>query len=286
MKWTKEKYLDKINNSPLFDIQDKTSDEYATEFRYLQTKICEYFTYYNLYDQSYSLEFMEATDDSIKYYDSSKGVQFISYLSGNIKRRIATAKAKDNAQDVRMGIKIADTTQKEIRLLLSIIKTRGWDLSDRDIIEKIATVSEFSNDKIKELLQTNRLSSVLKDYATTDDDEELSLMESVSDNITPESLKISKDSAIEVLERIEKALATLSPSKRKVASQVVTLMLEEFDFEKLFTLKELQNYKFFYIELYKKQQQQQTKITDTALAKMLNITKAYISKVKRELISI
>ncbi len=285
MGWTKEKYLDKINNSTIFDIVDKTSDEYQTELRYLQTKICEYFTYYNLYDKNYSLELMDAINDSVKYFDKSKGYQFISYLSNNVKRRINSAKAKENAQETRAGIKVGDQTQKEIRLILSIINNRGWSINDTDIVEKLASTSNLKQEKIKELLQTNHLASVLKDYAVNDD-EELSIIESVSDNITPESLTISKANATEVLERVRNAIYRLSPSKQKVVSQIITLMLEEFDFERIFTIEELQSYSFFNINLYTKQQQQENKITDSDLAKMLNISKAYISKVKKELLVI
>lgn len=284
MKWTKEKYLDVINNSLLFDIEDKTSDDYHTEYRYLQEKVCEYYYTYQSWIKPYSLELVEKFSESVKYYSKDKGL-FIAYLATIVKKAVNKAKGIEAVDNVRCGVKIEKSVQKNIRLIVNIAKNKNWKLDDNDIVEKLSMAIGKSQEKIKKLLEINAYAIILSENMRIGD-EEVSLFDSVPDNTTPEQIVISKENAVSVLDRIEKVTGVLSQSKLKIVSAIITIMLVGFDFERVFLIEELESYSFFNREFYDKQNAKEDKIKDSEIAKILGVSKVYISKVRNSLRSI
>ncbi len=280
-KWTKEKYLDVINNSPLFDIEDKTSDEYETEKRYLLNKVTEYYYTFYAWIKPYSLEIMEKFIECVKYYKKGHGA-FSTYLDYAVNKAIKQTKGKEAWSDVRGGIKIEKSIQKDIRNIVSIAKNKGWDLDDSDTIEKLVQATGKTESQITELIEINRDAVSLSECVKVEEDE-LSLFDSVADNErTAEQVVIEKDNLLILFDKVDKATMTISPSKLQVISAVLTLIIEELDLVQLIGLSKLTKYSFFNQKVYQLQEKQEKKITDVDIAQMLGKTKPYICKVKKQ----
>ncbi len=290
MKWTKEKYLDVINNSPLFDIEDKTSNDYVTEYRYLQNKVAEYYidclyrkvdNQGNIISFEYSSELMDKFAECIKYYKKENGL-FTTYLDLAFNKAVKQTKGKDVWSEVRGGIKIQHSIQKEIRNIVSIARNKGWDLNDVDIVQKLVQATSKTEHEVLELIHINRNAMALSESVSAGDDE-LNLFDNVADTQnTAEQAMVEKDSLIAVLDKIDRTARVLSPSKLQVISAVLTLIIEELDFQQLIGEERLKKYSFFNQKVYDLQSKIERRITDADIAKMLGASKPYISRVKKQ----
>ncbi len=293
MEWTKEKYLDAINNAPLFDIEDETSDDYATEYRYLQTVVSEYYLkcLYKKVDKDgnvisfkYGLELMEKYTECIKSYNKEKGL-FSTYLDFSFNQAIKKSKGIEQSDAMRGGM-IKSSTQKEIRTLVNIVANKGWDLDDIETAEKLSYIMVKPLNKIKELLDINRKALVQSEFVSVHD-EEVSLFDSIADDEkTAEQLIIDKENLISELDKIDVFIKPLSASKHQVASAILTSIVTNLDFEKAIGISKLQEYSFFSKEIYDLQVKQENRMTDVEIAKILGKTKPYISKVKTGIIEL
>ena len=198
--FTREEFENLINNSPLFAIDKEGSPAlYKTERYNFLTLLTEYYQTY-IYPkkplEDYSLTLMETAAECIKYYDKDKG-EFLHLFNSALKRDLHIAKAKEIVEEKRQGIRVASEDDKLIRKIMALANSKGLDVYNSAIQEKLAKVVNIDLDKLKELIRINDDAVAVASTVTNDDGDEIELFDlqaskekTAEDNMIEESAVI------------------------------------------------------------------------------------------------
>lgn len=220
-RYSKEEYLDKINKSTIFDI-DKECDFalYQEERNRFIVLLYEYYEHYvsTKLVQEFGLEFMNAVEESLKYYNRANG-EFTRYFSVIFKQKYSVANAKQKANDARGGIHITDEDSKLISKISRLMKAMNIEELDDEKIEIVASALAINKERLIELLNENARAVSVSHVVITEEGEV-----DLFDKCTFEDDSIEqKDLIIEKLNEINEVFNSLQ--NRGKPNQIISTLL-------------------------------------------------------------
>ena len=258
--FTREEYENLINNSPLFEIDKESSPALYKSERYnFLTLLTDYYRLYiypNKSLDSYSMTLMETAMECIKYYDKNKG-EFLHLFNSSMKRDLHIAKAKEIIEEKRQGIRVSNEDDKLIRKIIALANSKGLDIYDMTVQQKISKVLNMELSRLQELLRINDDAVAVSSTVTNDDGDEVELFDLQSSHEKTAEAKLADESAfITLVERIDDVFTTVQDRQKKFLSMLLTVEIikacdEDLDKAKnVLTGKELFNKEVF--DYYKK----------------------------------
>ena len=253
--FTREEYEDLINNSPLFEINKESSPALYKSERYnFLTLLTDYYRLYiypNKPLDSYSMTLMETAMECIKYYDKDKG-KFLHLFNSSMKRDLHIAKAKEIIEEKRQGIRVSNEDDKLIRRIIALANSKGLDVYDLTVQQKISKALNLELSRLQELLRINDDAVAVSSTVTNDDGDEVELFDLQSSHEKNAEDKMADDSAfVSLVERIDGVFALVQDRQKKLLSMLLTVEIikacdEDLDKAKnVLTGKELFNKEVF-----------------------------------------
>ena len=253
--FTREEYENLINNSPLFEIDKESSPALYKSERYnFLTLLTDYYRLYiypNKTLDSYSMTLMETAMECIKYYDKNKG-EFLHLFNSSMKRDLHIAKAKEIIEEKRQGIRVSNEDDKLIRKIIALANSKGLDIYDMTVQQKISKVLNMELSRLQELLRINDDAVAVSSTVTNDDGDEVELFDLQSSHEKTAEAKLADESAfITLVERIDDVFTTVQDRQKKFLSMLLTVKIikacdEDLDKAKnVLTGKELFNKEVF-----------------------------------------
>ena len=259
--FTREEYENLINNSPLFEIDKESSPAlYKTERYNFLTVLTDYYRLYvypNKPLDSYSMTLMETAMECIKYYDKDKG-EFLHLFNSSMKRDLHIAKAKEIIEEKRQGIRVSNEDDKLIRKIIALANSKGLDIYDITIQQKISKVLNLELSRLQELLRINDDAVAVSSTVTNDDGDEVELFDLQSSHEKNAEDMLAEESAfISLIDRIDEVFTTVQDRQKRLLSMLLTIEIikacdEDLDKTKnVLSSKELFNEEVFdYYEKY------------------------------------
>jgi len=253
--FTREEYENLINNSPLFEIDKESSPALYKSERYnFLTLLTDYYRLYiypNKSLDSYSMTLMETAMECIKYYDKNKG-EFLHLFNSSMKRDLHISKAKEIIEEKRQGIRVSNEDDKLIRKIIALANSKGLDIYDMTVQQKISKVLNMELSRLQELLRINDDAVAVSSTVTNDDGDEVELFDLQSSHEKTAEAKLADESAfITLVERIDDVFTTVQDRQKKFLSMLLTVKIikacdEDLDKAKnVLTGKELFNKEVF-----------------------------------------
>lgn len=258
--FTREEYENLINNSPLFEIDKESSPALYKSERYnfltLLTDYYRLYIYQNKPLDSYSMTLMDTAMECIKYYNKDKG-EFLHLFNSSMKRDLHIAKAKEIIEEKRQGIRVSNEDDKLIRNIIALANSKGLDVYDLTVQQKISKALNIELDSLQELLRINDDAVAVSSTVTNDDGDEVELFDLQSSHEKNAEVKMADESAfITLVEKINDVFKTVQDRQKKLLSMLLTAEIvkacdEDLDkAKKVLTGKELFNEEV--LDYYKK----------------------------------
>lgn len=233
MKYSKEEYENLINSSRIFEI-DKEKDFalYKTERYAFLTLLTDYYRFYvfpNTPLDVYDMVLLETAVECLKYYEKEKG-EFLHLFNYTMKRNLSISKAKELQESQRQGITISRDENLKIRKIISFANTKGLDINDIAVQEKVAMAFNMSLQEVEELIRINLDAVAISDVVQNDDGEETSLFDTISSKEQTAEEKLDKESSlIDIFDAIEETYLNLSdrPTTKKIIAMLLTAKIIE-----------------------------------------------------------
>ena len=225
--FTREEYENSINNSPLFEIDKESSPAlYKTERYNFLTVLTDYYRLYiypNKPLDSYSMTLMETAIECIKYYNKSKG-EFLHLFNSSMKRDLHIAKAKEIIEEKRQGIRVASEDDKIIRKIIAFANSKGLDIYDLTVQEKISKALNIELSRLQELLRINDDAVAVTSTMTNEDGDEIELFDlQASHEKTAEDKKADESAFISLVKKIDDAFSSVQERQKKLLSMLLTV---------------------------------------------------------------
>lgn len=253
--FTREEFENLINNSPLFAIDKEGSPVlYKTERYNFLTLLTEYYQTY-IYPkkplEDYSLTLMETAAECIKYYDKDKG-EFLHLFNSALKRDLHIAKAKEIIEEKRQGIRVSNEDDKLIRKIIALANSKGLDIYDLTVQQKISKALNLDPSRLQELLRINDDAVAVSSTVTNEDGDEVELFDLQSSHEKNAEEKMVDYSAfVSLVERINGVFKAVQDRQKRLLSMLLTVEIikacdEDLDKAKnVLTGKELFNKEVF-----------------------------------------
>ena len=253
--FTREEYENLINNSPLFEIDKESSPALYKSERYnfltLLTDYYRFYIYSNKSLDSYSMTLVETAMECIKYYDKEKG-EFLHLFNSSMKRDLHIAKAKEIIEEKRQGIRVSNEDDKLIRKIIALANSKGLDIYDRNVQEKISKALNLETSRLQELLRINDDAVAVSSTVTNEDGDEVELFDLQSSHEKNAEDKMADESAfVSLVEKINDVFKAIQDRQKKLLSMLLTAEIikacdEDLDKAKnVLTCKELFNKEVF-----------------------------------------
>ena len=257
MMFTREEYENLINNSPLFEIDKESSPAlYKSEERKFIDNLYLYYSNYVYRKDLDGLVFMRTAKECIKYYAKEKG-EFLHLFNSSMKRDLHIAKAKEIIEEKRQGIRVSNEDDKLIRKIIALANSKGLDIYDLTVQEKISKALNLEFSRLQELLRINDDAVAVSSTVTNDDGDEVELFDLQSSHEKTAEDKMADESAfITLVEKINDVFTTVQDRQKKLLSMLLTVEIikacdEDLDKAKnVLTGKELFNEEV--LDYYKK----------------------------------
>ena len=225
--FTREEYENLINNSPLFEIDKESSPALYKSERYnFLTLLTDYYRFYiypNKSLDSYSMTLMETAMECIKYYDKDKGA-FLHLFNSSMKRDLHIAKAKEIIEEKRQGIRVSNEDDKLIRRIIALANSKGLDVYDLTVQQKISKALNLELSRLQELLRINDDAVAVSSTVTNDDGDEVELFDLQSSHEKTAEDKIADESAsITLVEKINDVFTTVQDRQKRLLSMLLTV---------------------------------------------------------------
>ena len=225
--FTREEYENLINNSPLFEIDKERSPALYKSERYnFLTLLTDYYRFYiypNKQHDSYSMTLMETAMECIKYYDKDKG-EFLHLFNSSMKRDLHIAKAKEIIEEKRQGIRVSNEDDKLIRRIIALANSKGLDVYDLTVQQKISKALNLEFSRLQELLRINDDAVVVSSTVTNEDGDEVELFDLQSSHEKNAEDKMADESAfVSLVEKINGVFNTVQDRQKKLLSMLLTV---------------------------------------------------------------
>ncbi len=225
--FTREEYKNLINNSPLFEIDKESSPALYKSERYnFLTILTDYYRFYiypNKSLDSYSMTLMETAVEGIKHYDKDKG-EFLHLFNSSMKRDLHIAKAKEIIEEKRQGIRVSNEDEKLIRKIIALANSKGLDIYDLTVQEKISKVLNLEFSRLQEMLRINDDAVAVSSTVTNEDGDEVELFDLQSSHEKTAEDKLADESAfITLVEKINDVFTTVQNRQKRLLSMLLTI---------------------------------------------------------------
>ena len=225
--FTREEYENLINNSPLFGIDKESSPALYKSERYnLLTLLTDYYRFYiysNKPLETYSMTLMETAMECIKYYDKDKG-EFLHLFNSALKRDLHIAKAKEIVEEKRQGIRVSNEDDKLIRRIIALANSKGLDIYDLTIQEKISKALNLELSRLQELLRINDYAVAVSSTMTNEDGDEVEIFDLQSSHEKTAEDKMADESAfITLVGKINDVFTTVQDRQKRLLSMLLTV---------------------------------------------------------------
>ena len=225
--FTREEYENLINNSPLFEIDKESSPALYKSERYnFLTLLTDYYRLYiypNKPLDSYSMTLMETAMECIKYYDKNKG-EFLHLFNSSMKRDLHIAKAKEIIEEKRQGIRVSNEDDKLIRKIIALANSKGLDIYDLTVQQKISKALNLEPSRLQELLRINDDAVAVSSTVPNEDGDEVELFDLQSSHEKNAEDKLADESAfITLVEKINDLFKTVQDRQKKLLSMLLTV---------------------------------------------------------------
>ena len=250
--FTREEYENLINNSPLFEIDKESSPAlYKSEERKFIDNLYLYYSNYVYRKDLDGLVFMQTAKECIKYYAKEKG-EFLHLFNSSMKRDLHIAKAKEIIEEKRQGIRVSNEDDKLIRRIIALANSKGLDVYDLTVQQKISKALNLELSRLQELLRINDDAVAVSSTVTNEDGDEVELFDLQSSHEKNAEDKMADESAFVLLvEKINGVFNTVQDRQKKLLSMLLTVEIikacdEDLDKAKnVLTGKELFNKEVF-----------------------------------------
>lgn len=222
--FTREEYENLINNSPLFEIDKESSPAlYKTEERKFIDNLYLYYSNYVYRKNLDGLVFMQTAKECIKYYAKEKG-EFLHLFNSSMKRDLHIAKAKEIIEEKRQGIRVSNEDDKLIRKIIALANSKGLDIYDRSVQEKISKALNLEPSRLQELLLINDDAIAVSSTVTNEDGDEVELFDLQSSHEKTAEDKMADESAfITLVGKINDVFTTVQNRQKRLLSMLLTL---------------------------------------------------------------
>lgn len=255
MEHTKEYYENLINNSEVFET-DRIIDSslYQTRKRILFANLANYFNEFVFKGKAlekYGYTLIETAEKCVNGYDKTKGT-FLNYFHSVFKLDYHKFFAKEKIDSRRQGIQIPEEIDRLIRRVFAYANSRGLDLSDETVQNKIAALIGISTEKLKEALRVNDNATASNPVAENEDGEEIQLI----DTVASRELRLNtadKYSAIVIFDKIKaefKRLSNRTDTRKLISMRVTAAIIEAVEDQMSELVETLEMYEFFSDEVY------------------------------------
>lgn len=168
---------------------------------------------------------METAMECIKYYDKNKG-EFLHLFNSSMKRDLHIAKAKEIIEEKRQGIRVSNEDDKLIRKIIALANSKGLDIYDITVQQKISKVLNMELSRLQELLRINDDAVAVSSTVTNDDGDEVELFDLQSSHEKTAEAKLADESAfITLVERIDDVFTTVQDRQKKFLSMLLTVKI-------------------------------------------------------------
>ena len=222
--FTREEYENLINNSPLFEIDKESSPAlYKSEERKFIDNLYLYYSNYVYRKDLDGLVFMRTAKECIKYYAKEKG-EFLHLFNSSMKRDLHIAKAKEIIEEKRQGIRVSNEDDKLIRKIIALANSKGLDIYDLTVQQKISRALNIELSRLQELLRINDDAVAVSSTVTNEDGDEVELFDLQSSHEKTAEDKLADESAfITLVERIDDVFITVQDRQKKLLSMLLTV---------------------------------------------------------------
>ena len=215
MEQDKIQLEDKINKivTSLFSLK-KSDDFDESEYKTLFTKLSDLIwrwakITFGQKIENASIEIMECIKRSLSSFKEGEN-EYVKYISASLKIEIEKANRKNQLSE-RELIRIPEKKRKRINQIFKYAEGYGKSLESNSDLKKIASVFNLSDFDLKELLQWKHQAGVLQDCVISNDDNEISLIESQISSqsflFNPEAVFLNKEINKNIENRIKDFLS-------------------------------------------------------------------------------
>ena len=287
-----EQLKDKINNSPIFELNPNTdSTEYKLEENKLFGNVYEYLLLIkpcrdgepSKYAQ-YSLEILQVIKRCVKNYDAEKG-EFLKYFNYAWKREFYILSG-DNSDADEYSVKISSYNIKRIRKLKQIYGESS-DLSAVEIDDKICKTLNINHNKYVELITLSKSKAIyeLKDDIDEDDEDDGNDVKSYVITWDEDAdIEFTKyDSIMSIMDRVEDKFNIRQERQKTKVAKILTNSILYWCSGDAFIVSALKGRAFFDEEVYEFFETNKRPMMKKELAESLNVKPSDISRTKKDL---
>ena len=155
--------------------------------------------------------------------DNDKGA-FLHLFNSSMKRDLHIAKAKEIIEEKRQGIRVSNEDDKLIRKIIALANSKGLDIYDLTIQQKISKALNLEFSRLQELLRINDDAVAVSSTVTNDDGDEVELFDLQSSHEKTAEDKMADDSAfVSLVERIDVVFTTVQDRQKRLLSMLLTV---------------------------------------------------------------
>ena len=227
MMFTREEYEKLINNSTLFEIDKESSPAYYdTEWRKFLVLLTDYYRLY-IYPhkplESCSMPLIVTAKACAESYNREIG-PFLNYFNRSFKTAYKKEKIKEIIEEKRQGIQVANRDDKLIRKIIALANSKGLDIYEVRVQEKISKALGLELNRLQELLRINDDAVAVSSTVTNDDGDEIDLFDLQSSHEKTVEDKISDESAfVALVGRIDDVFSSVQERQKKLLSMLLTV---------------------------------------------------------------
>lgn len=232
--------------------------------------------------RDYSLEVVETTRASLKYFPNSEalknGIPFSRYLFNALSNSINTYRDKEALADKNGGMYISDDKYRQIKKIAKTfaeLKKIHHDLDDSSIIEKAAAILGKDPDEITDCLKLSQAAKTGIDVKNEDGEEY-----SVLDTILDENEKNSLESWLVNKEKQEYIFRAIQKAWEKKSDPMLSELLTVKVLQAYLDIENMEDYTFLNKEIYNSflKDSKYKLPEDSEIAEKYKLTKAAASK--------
>ena len=161
--------------------------------------------------------------ECIKYYDKDKG-EFLHLFNSSMKRDLHIAKAKEIIEEKRRGIRVSNEDDKLIRKIIALTNSKGLDVHDLTVQQKISKALNLELSRLQELLLINDDAVAVSSTVINDDGDEVELFDLQSSHEKNAEDRLADDSAfVSLVEKINGVFNTVQDRQKKLLSMLLTV---------------------------------------------------------------
>jgi hypothetical protein len=224
-----------ISGSALFSIdRAKDGERFANEEMLFLKNLMEHLLITRKDDikdiNKWSVEIMETAKACVKAYKVEHGTPFLHYFNAALKKKLIIARAKENANEYRGGLSVDEKTELFIRHIVKYANTRGDDINDPDVQEKIADKFGVSLEIVREAVEINRNATVRPgdEIKSNEDGDGYKLFDQIAANTELADERVEKIEFVrEIVSLIDAAFREQQERTKPLLAKMLTALIIE-----------------------------------------------------------